>query len=79
MVAAQRNLEAMVANKAGTMQLMTPDRTRRVIDTDGKFTGLVALKLEVDQLVEAIARELNPFVTRKGAAMSRSLADAFVP
>jgi hypothetical protein len=78
-VATQRNLEVMVANKAATMQLMTPDCTRRVIDTDEKFTGLVALKLEVDQLVEAIARELNPFVTRSGAAMSRSLAEAVLP
>jgi hypothetical protein len=43
-----------------TSQLMTPDNTRKIVDTPGKFTSLVLLSAEVTALANAVIDEFEP-------------------
>lgn len=55
---AQTELASFVVDKPRAMQLKTPDGTRCIIDSDEKFTALIFLYIEVNELAEAIAQEL---------------------
>ncbi len=48
-----------INNKSSAMNIMTPDKTRKIIDNEAKFAGLTLLGLDLDQLVEEIAEELK--------------------
>jgi hypothetical protein len=64
--------------KEHTTSLMTPDGSRRVIDTDAKFRALQLLSLEVDQLAEEVAREQRPFSVHTPEVLQKSLQDAYI-
>jgi hypothetical protein len=58
--AAREYLNYLKNNKAAAMRLMAPDGTRILLDKTKKFDGLVLLSLEIEQLCEEIAAEINP-------------------
>lgn len=74
---AKRHLNFYVAAKEFAMSLMTPDGSRRIIDTDAKFRALKLLSLEVDQLVEAVVKELKPLLVITPDVLRRSLEEAY--
>ncbi|MGN8022174.1 hypothetical protein ACTJJ7_15830 [Phyllobacterium sp. 22229] len=73
------HLDSFVANKASTLELQTPDGTRKIIDKDSKFSSLALLSIELDQLVEEVATELlgTRILTRD--SLQKSLQGSFVP
>lgn len=71
------NLTSFIGNKQQTMQLMTPDNTRRIIDTDSKFSALAFLSFEVDQLVERVVEELG--IEKTPAVMEKRMKESYIP
>jgi hypothetical protein len=71
------NLDNFVGNRQQTMQLMTPDNTRRILDTDPKFSALAILSLEVDQLVEKVVEELG--IEKTYAVMEKRMKEYYIP
>lgn len=57
--AARQQLDRMINNKQWTMELMTPDEIRRIIDSEAKFDSLRLLRAEVDELAKNLAIELT--------------------
>ena len=84
---AQSCLRYFRENKTTVMGLMTPDGTRRIVDTEAKFQGLVLLSLEVDTLAERIALEIEPSLQVYGRmypsmmkdSVSQALRKSFLP
>lgn len=76
---ASTRLRAMIGDKAGTMRRMTPDGTRCVIDDETKFTGLVLLSLDVDQLCEEVAKEVAPHAPAFPNGVQKGLQESYVP
>jgi hypothetical protein len=60
------------------MKLQTPDGTRKVIDSSEKFTGLLLLSLEVDQLAEAVESDLTKAGIITGPTLEKRLREALV-
>jgi len=72
---AQRHVEALTKNRAATEKLLVPDGSRPIINTAEKWTGLVNLSLELDDLVREIAQEhADPRTWRSSAPLSESRA-----
>lgn len=63
LAATQKQLAYLRENKSHAMSLLAPDGTRVLLDSTEKFIGLALLSLEVDRLSEAVARELDPYVS----------------
>ena len=59
LAATQTQLRQMLANPVATDLLVVPDGSRRVMDSRSKYTELEKLVKEVDELVAAIANEVN--------------------
>lgn len=58
----ERWFDHLASNKSFALELMTPDRTRRILDSDGKWRGLVHLSIELTALAKDVERELSgPF------------------
>lgn len=72
------NLDSMVFNEHATRNLDTPDRTRKIIDKESKFSGLVQLRDEVDDLVREVAIELSGIVSFSNDDLSRVLRESQV-
>lgn len=53
----QRHLDVLVRNWEYAKTLLVPDGSRYIFDTLPKFQGLLALSLEVDDLIRRVARE----------------------
>lgn len=73
---AQRHLQFYVENPAVAKALETPDRSRKIIDSIEKQSGLMGLKLELDELASDIANELAPALYYGSDAMRKSLMEA---
>ncbi len=58
----QRWLDYLYHNRSYAEALMTPDGTRRIIDTQAKFEGLTQLSIEFDDLVREVAKEQAPWL-----------------
>ncbi|TAY14766.1 hypothetical protein [Rhizobium leguminosarum] len=72
-------LADMIVNDQRTRLLITPDKTRKIIDKEVKFTSLRVLLAELDDLIAEVVKELNagPFITHDIA--QRTLLESFVP
>jgi len=73
---AKANLDSMIFNEHATRNLDTPDRTRKIIDKESKFSGLVQLRDEVDDLVREVAIELSGIVSYSNDDLSRVLRES---
>lgn len=60
----QQHLDYLARNAAFAMSLMTPDRTRKIIDNNDKMNGLVSLSVEIDDLAEEVAKEQATLLTQ---------------
>jgi len=78
LAATKLHLNWCAANKAEVMKLQTPDGTRKVIDSSEKFTGLLLLSLEVDQLAEAVESDLTKAGIITGPTLEKRLREALV-
>lgn len=78
LAATKLHLNWCAANKAEVMKLQTPDGTRKVIDSSEKFTGLLLLSLEVDQLAEAVESDLTKAGIITGQTLEKRLREALV-
>ncbi|MBH1945399.1 hypothetical protein I5L01_14315 [Erythrobacter sp. YJ-T3-07] len=54
---AQRFLDWCYRNKDDAGRLTTPDGLRRILDTEAKHSGLLAISSELDDLAQQVARE----------------------
>lgn len=59
LASAESQLRYLVVNKIHTMSLRTPDNTRCVIDSEGRFNAMVLLYSEVRDLAAEVAREIS--------------------
>lgn len=55
----QRFLDELYHNPAKAKSLIVPDGSRRIFDTEEKYTGLKTLSVEMDDLVREVAKEQN--------------------
>lgn len=55
----QRYLDYLWRNKEEAKQLVVPDGSRFIFDTDGKFNGLLHLSVAMDSLLRDVAKEQN--------------------
>lgn len=56
---AQRHLDWLYRNKTEAEKLMVPDGSRRIFSSPGKYTGLLHLSVEMDDLMKEVAKEQN--------------------
>lgn len=56
---AQRYLDWLYRNRAEAEELMVPDGSRRIFSSADKFTGLLHLSVEIDDLMREVAKEQN--------------------
>jgi len=78
----QRFLDWCWNNKAQSQQLMTPDGSRRILDTSEKMDGLAEISHEMDNLVKEVAKEQNPallFVDPSPQQIAAAIATVTVP
>jgi len=75
---AKSNLDRMVNNEYATKGLYTPDKTRKIIDNEDKFTALHLLSNEVNDLVAAVANELSILPLYSQDDLSRVLKGSYV-
>lgn len=57
--ATRQQLDRMITYKQWTMELMTPDGIRKIIDSEAKFESLKLLRAEVNELLQNLAIELT--------------------
>lgn len=69
----QKYLKFLVENPVHAKQLIVPDESRKILDSDRKFESLRQLKIELDELLEDIARELNPLLSNRALAVQQLL------
>ncbi len=76
--ATQGQLGRMIANKAWTMELQTPDGIRKIVDTEEKFSSLSTLLQEVKTLGLNLAQELSstPYLNEMQAV--KTLEDSYI-
>jgi hypothetical protein len=55
----QRHLDALAMDQEAAKRLVVPDGSRSIFDTTEKLQGLLALSLEMDDLLRQVAREHN--------------------
>jgi hypothetical protein len=58
----QRHLEQLARNKDLAMTLNVPDGSRKIFDTAEKFTALIRLSIEIDDLLHEVAKEQDVYV-----------------
>jgi len=54
----ERWLDELSKDRSTAIALMTPDKTRRILDEDAKWTGLLRLASDVTDLAKAVEKEL---------------------
>lgn len=62
----QRFLDWLYCNKAEAEKLMVPDGSRRIFSSQDKFTGLLHLSLEMDDLMKEVAKEQDVMLRTGG-------------
>ena len=76
----QRFFDWCYRNKDAASSLMTPDGKRRVLDTEAKHDGVLAISSELDDLARQVAREQGLLDANTGwEAVRKQLGDARVP
>ncbi|EHU2107205.1 hypothetical protein ACEZKA_001441 [Acinetobacter baumannii] len=55
----QQHFDMLYRNKEYTLSLDTPDSTRKIIDSNDKFTSLLHLSCALDELVSLVCESLN--------------------
>ena len=78
LAATKMHLDWCAANKAQVMKLQTPDGTRKIIDSELKFAGLMLLSLEVDQLAEGVEADLKSSGLVPGQTLDKRLREAYI-
>jgi hypothetical protein len=78
LAASKLHLTWCAANKAAVMDIQTPDRTRKIIDSEAKFMGLQLLSLEVSQLAEGVADDLKGNSLTPGQTTDEGLRKAYI-
>jgi hypothetical protein len=78
LAATKLHLNWCAANKAEVMKLQTPDETRKIIDSEEKFTSLVLLSHEVDQLAEGVESDLTTNSLALGQNLDKRLREAYI-
>ena len=78
LAAAKLHLNWCVNNKVQVMKLNTPDGTRKIIDSEQKFVGLMLLSLEVDQLAEAVEADLQRNSLVAAQTLDKRLREAYI-
>lgn len=73
----QKYLQFLIDNPAYAKTLNVPDESRKILDSNDKLQSIGRLKLELDELLEDIARELNPLLTNRSLA-AKQLMEARV-
>lgn len=73
----QKYLQFLIDNPIYAKSLNVPDESRKILDSNEKLQSIGWLKLELDELLEDIARELNPFLTNRFLA-AKQLMEARV-
>lgn len=53
----QRHLDALYQNRSRAAELWVPDGTRKILDSESKFSGLLSLSTELDDLIKEVAKE----------------------
>lgn len=77
---ARRFLDWCHHNKAQAQQLMTPDRSRPVLNTKAKLDAVTSLSVDLDALAKAVAQEQNALVSELDwPSMYRTLSEAVLP
>lgn len=69
---AQRHLEFLVSNPSYAKSLRTPDNSRSILDSEGKFSDLADLSREVTRLMDKVSREQPEAMYLIGAAAKRA-------
>lgn len=75
---AKVNLEVLVIDEQRTKSLYTPDGTRKIIDKEQKFLGLVRLLAEVNDLISEVVKELSGLQYNDREAVGRVLRESIV-
>ena len=78
----QRHLDALATNFDLARALMVPDGSRRIFDSNSKLNGLVALSVEVDDLLKEVAKEQNPLLRGREPSIYESreiAAKTYIP
>lgn len=75
---AKFGLDGMIANEAHTKALNTPDGTRKIIDKAEKFSGLIKLRNEVNDLVLEVAQELSGTQLYNDWDVSRTIRESII-
>ncbi|POA48184.1 hypothetical protein C1893_11940 [Pseudomonas sp. MPR-ANC1] len=75
----QQKLELMILLEAHTRSLRTPDGSRKIIDTEEKWTSLILLNDELIALSEQIIREVKPHLYYNSLpAVRRALSESYI-
>jgi hypothetical protein len=61
---AQRHFDALARNIEVAKQLMVPDNSRKIFDTQEKLQGLIQLSIELDALFEQVVGEHDPILAK---------------
>ena len=77
----QRHLDFLARNQDEARKLSVPDGSRRIFDTEAKLAGLVALSLEMDDLMTEVAKEQAPQLgpTPNWSDSRKALAKSLIP
>lgn len=76
--AAQSELSAMCTDRDRTSKLLTPDGSRKILDTKSKFESLQKLLVEIDAIASDIAIEYDPLFPWKAGGIRAALESAYV-
>jgi hypothetical protein len=79
----QLYLDWLCRNQAEAVKLRVPDGSRPIFDSAEKLAGLLALSVELDDLLKEVAKEQNPLLAQgAGPTLERArvaVADKVVP
>jgi hypothetical protein len=76
----QRHLDWLYHNRSQAEQLKVPDGSRVIFDSDVKLAGLTRLSVEIDDLLQEVAREQGNLSSTVDRATSRGLVEnVYIP
>jgi hypothetical protein len=75
----QQKIESMILFEFHTRTLVTPDNSRKIIDSEEKWTSLILLNEELIALSEQIAREIQPHLFHDSLpTVRRALSESYI-
>ena len=74
----QRHVDALACDNKMASQLLVPDGSRAIFNTNAKLQGLKALSYELDDLLQEVTKELSSRLAQQGFSLSdgRALLEA---